>query len=266
MPSGFPARIAGLLATICLRQANPIDRNAAIDRQCDIAVLACKRIARTLHAGFEHRAQSLAQLPDPQWFECRGICPFQVRPAVVDRRLPSAAFERASIIGLDGLNIAIAGAPDAQRQSTTLKFQAFGVEVDRDLIFTALGRARPAEQRHAPELREIRGWQLQLDFDFLRRRHEFAPNARWFRLEEDAMENRFPLFRIMRQNFPIRQEPQRFPALLLQIFRWPAWCYCSGGSPLVRFLARSISVTAIRISARVFRSGASSIACFSGGP
>ena len=42
--------------------------------------------------------------------------------------------------------------------------------------------------------------------------------------------------------------------------------YCSGGSPLVRFLARSISVTAIRISARVLRSGASSIACFSGGP
>ena len=42
--------------------------------------------------------------------------------------------------------------------------------------------------------------------------------------------------------------------------------YCSGGSPLVRFLARSISVTAIRISARVFRSGASSIACFSAGP
>src|ERR1700726_2941205 len=42
--------------------------------------------------------------------------------------------------------------------------------------------------------------------------------------------------------------------------------YCSPVSPLVRFLARSISVTAIRISARVFRSGASSIACFSGGP
>src|SRR5258708_29825344 len=42
--------------------------------------------------------------------------------------------------------------------------------------------------------------------------------------------------------------------------------YCSGGSPLVRFLARSIMVTAIRISARVLRSGASSIACFSGGP
>ncbi len=42
--------------------------------------------------------------------------------------------------------------------------------------------------------------------------------------------------------------------------------YCNGGSPLVRFLARSISVTAIRISARVLRSGASSIACFSGGP
>jgi cytochrome c biogenesis protein CcdA len=42
--------------------------------------------------------------------------------------------------------------------------------------------------------------------------------------------------------------------------------YCSGGSPLVRFLARSISVTAIKISARVFRSGASSIACFSAGP
>src|SRR6202021_885233 len=42
--------------------------------------------------------------------------------------------------------------------------------------------------------------------------------------------------------------------------------YCSGGSPVVRFFARSISVTAIRISARVLRSGASSIACFSGGP
>jgi len=42
--------------------------------------------------------------------------------------------------------------------------------------------------------------------------------------------------------------------------------YCSGGSPLVRFLARSISVTAIRISVRVLRSGASSIACFSAGP
>ena len=35
---------------------------------------------------------------------------------------------------------------------------------------------------------------------------------------------------------------------------------------LVRFLARSISVTAIRISARVLRSGASSMACFSAGP
>src|SRR6202011_4928498 len=35
--------------------------------------------------------------------------------------------------------------------------------------------------------------------------------------------------------------------------------YCSPVSPLVRFLARSISVTAIKISARVFRSGASSI-------
>ena len=42
--------------------------------------------------------------------------------------------------------------------------------------------------------------------------------------------------------------------------------YCRPVSPLVRFLARSISVTAIRISARVFRSGASSIACFSAGP
>jgi hypothetical protein len=45
-----------------------------------------------------------------------------------------------------------------------------------------------------------------------------------------------------------------------------AWYYCKPVSPLVRFLARSISVTAIRISARVLRSGASSIACFSGGP
>src|SRR6202041_1750651 len=42
--------------------------------------------------------------------------------------------------------------------------------------------------------------------------------------------------------------------------------HCNGGSPVVRFFARSISVTAIRISARVLRSGASSIACFSGGP
>ena len=71
---------------------------AAIDRQCDIAVLAGKRIAGALHAGFEHRAQSLAQLLDAQWFECRCIRPFQVRPALVDRRFPFAAFERASVI------------------------------------------------------------------------------------------------------------------------------------------------------------------------
>ena len=44
------------------------------------------------------------------------------------------------------------------------------------------------------------------------------------------------------------------------------FAYCNPVSPLVRFLARSISVTAIRISARVLRSGASSIACFSGAP
>ena len=42
--------------------------------------------------------------------------------------------------------------------------------------------------------------------------------------------------------------------------------YCNPVSPLVRFLARSISVTATRISARVLRSGASSMACFSAGP
>jgi hypothetical protein len=42
--------------------------------------------------------------------------------------------------------------------------------------------------------------------------------------------------------------------------------YCNPVSPLVRFFARSISVTAIKISARVFRSGASSIACFSAVP
>src|SRR3990170_4543340 len=35
--------------------------------------------------------------------------------------------------------------------------------------------------------------------------------------------------------------------------------YCNGGSPSVFFLASSISVMATRISARVFRSGASSI-------
>jgi hypothetical protein len=42
--------------------------------------------------------------------------------------------------------------------------------------------------------------------------------------------------------------------------------HCNPVSPEVRFLARSISVTAIKISARVFKSGASSIACFSGAP
>src|SRR5882757_360228 len=45
-----------------------------------------------------------------------------------------------------------------------------------------------------------------------------------------------------------------------------ALSYCSPVSPEVRFFARSISVTAIKISARVFKSGASSIACFSGAP
>src|SRR5579872_734071 len=39
--------------------------------------------------------------------------------------------------------------------------------------------------------------------------------------------------------------------------------YCSGVSPGVLLLASSISVTAIKISALVFRSGASSMACFS---
>src|SRR5579871_617367 len=42
-----------------------------------------------------------------------------------------------------------------------------------------------------------------------------------------------------------------------------ASAYCSGVSPGVLLLASSISVTAIKISARVFRSGASSMACFS---
>ena len=41
--------------------------------------------------------------------------------------------------------------------------------------------------------------------------------------------------------------------------------YCSCGSPSVFFLASSISVMATSISARVFRSGASSSACFSAG-
>src|SRR4029077_15595627 len=39
--------------------------------------------------------------------------------------------------------------------------------------------------------------------------------------------------------------------------------YCNGVSPGVLLLASSISVTATRISARVFKSGASSMACFS---
>src|SRR5580693_5744364 len=39
--------------------------------------------------------------------------------------------------------------------------------------------------------------------------------------------------------------------------------YCRGVSPDVLLLASSIAVTAIRISARVFRSGASRSACFS---
>ncbi len=42
--------------------------------------------------------------------------------------------------------------------------------------------------------------------------------------------------------------------------------YCSGGSSSLLPLASSISVTAIRISARRLRSGASSIACFSAEP
>src|SRR5712671_3308253 len=116
---------------------------APIDRQCDIAVLAFKRIARALHTSFEHRAQSLAQFPDPQWFECGCIRLLQVRPAVIDRGLPFAALERAAVIRLDGLNIPIAGAPDAQRQTAIPEFQALGVEVDRDLIFAVLRAACP---------------------------------------------------------------------------------------------------------------------------
>src|SRR5262249_47718079 len=42
--------------------------------------------------------------------------------------------------------------------------------------------------------------------------------------------------------------------------------HCSGGSPGTLLLASSTSVTATRTSARVFRSGASSKACFSAGP
>src|SRR5207248_114275 len=42
--------------------------------------------------------------------------------------------------------------------------------------------------------------------------------------------------------------------------------HCNGVSPPAAFLASSISVTAMRISARVLRSGASSIACFSAAP
>src|SRR6266705_407008 len=72
---------------------------------------------------------------------------------------------------------------DAQCQAVVFKFQSFSVEVDRDLIFASFRPACLAEQRHASESREIRGWQLQLDFDFLRSRHEFAPkcqiSTRW---------------------------------------------------------------------------------------
>src|SRR5262249_24554713 len=60
-----------------------------------------------------------------------------------------------------------------------------------------------------------------------------------------------------------RPQPPAKTTAILALF--PPF-YCSGGSPLVRFLARSISVTATRISARVLRSGASSMACFSAGP
>ncbi len=42
--------------------------------------------------------------------------------------------------------------------------------------------------------------------------------------------------------------------------------YCNCGSPSVFFLASSISVMAMRISARVFKSGASRSACFSAVP
>src|SRR5260370_1379799 len=224
--------VASLQLELCLAQRQRAVAGidfAAIDRQCDVAVLACKRIARALHASFEHRAQLLAQFLDSQWFECRCICAFQVRPAFVDSRFPFAAFDQASIIRLDGLNIAIAGAPDAQRQSTALKFQTLGVEVDRALIFASLRPGCPAEQGYAPKPREIRGWQLQLDFDFLRRRHELL---RMPDLDQDMIRwKRFPLFRIMRQNLPIRQEPQRFPALRLQIFGGRLLITAAAGAP-----------------------------------
>src|SRR6185312_12768583 len=55
-------------------------------------------------------------------------------------------------------------------------------------------------------------------------------------------------------------------ALIPRARREHASPYCNGGSPSVFFLARSISVMATRISARVFRSGASSSACFSAAP
>src|SRR6202043_3823234 len=134
----------------------------AVDRQCNIAVLAGERIARALHAGFEDRAQFLALFLDSQWFECGCIRPFQVRAAVCDGRFPFAAFERAAVIGLDGLGVAVAAAPNAQRQTARSEVQAFGVEIDRDLIFASLRPAFLAAQGPAPEPREIGGWGAEL--------------------------------------------------------------------------------------------------------
>jgi hypothetical protein len=58
--------------------------------------------------------------------------------------------------------------PDPQRQTAAFQFEALGVEVDRVLYFTLLRFSRPADQGYRVQPREIRGRQLQLDFDFFR--------------------------------------------------------------------------------------------------
>src|SRR3954452_24287543 len=69
------------------------------------------------------------------------------------------------------------------------------------------------------------------------------------------------------QAFAVGMKCARFRARRAALMRRnAAETHCNGVSPPVIFLASSISVTATRISARVFRSGASNSACFSGGP
>src|SRR5207244_153214 len=117
-----------------------------------------------------------------------------------------------------GLNVSIAAPPDAQGQAVVLEFQTFSVEINRDLIFASFRPACPAEQRHALEPRDIRGWQLQLDFDFLRSRHGFTPNGQIISLfEHDLFGKPVPTFPDHAPEHDGKPAPT-FPSMLLELF------------------------------------------------